>query len=131
MKKPSVCVKRRTAARRLPSTSTFTVPSGSRSSWMIVPIVPIVKMSSGIGSLVFALRCAERKISFRRGPLPHRLLERADRLLAADEQRHHHVREYDDVPQRQQWNAARTPLVVLAVRHPSPDRSNATGTDTK
>ena len=64
MKKPSVCVKRRTAARRLPSTSTFTVPSGSRSSWMIVPIVPIVKMSSGIGSLVFALRCAERKISF-------------------------------------------------------------------
>ena len=64
MKKPSVCVKRRTAARRLPSTSTFTVPSGRRSSWMIVPIVPIVKISSGIGSFVFALRCAERKISF-------------------------------------------------------------------
>src|SRR5690606_2940087 len=31
----------------------------------------------------------------------HHLLERADRLLAADEERHDHVREDDDVAQRQ------------------------------
>ncbi len=30
---------------------------------MIVPTVPIVKMSSGMGSLVLALRWADRKIS--------------------------------------------------------------------
>src|SRR5437667_7128214 len=32
---------------------------------------------------------------------PHRLLEREDRLLASDEERHDHVRKYDDVAQRQ------------------------------
>src|SRR5262245_17384490 len=32
---------------------------------------------------------------------PHRLLEREDRLLASDEERHNHVRKYDDVAQRQ------------------------------
>ena len=85
-------------ARRLPSTSTFTVPSGRRSSWMIVPTVPTSKMSSGVGSLVLAFFCAARKISLS---LAHRLFERGDRLLAADEQRHHHVREHDDVAQRQ------------------------------
>src|SRR5260370_2074725 len=31
----------------------------------------------------------------------HHLLERADRLLASDEERHDHVRKYDDVAQRQ------------------------------
>ena len=72
---------------------------------MIVPTVPTAKMSSGVGSLVLAFFCAARTISL--SPLRHRLLERADRLLAADEQRHHHVREHDDVAQRQQRNAAR------------------------
>src|SRR5438034_7143768 len=32
---------------------------------------------------------------------PHHLLEREDRLLASDEEGHDHVREYDDVAQRQ------------------------------
>src|SRR5260370_25531524 len=32
---------------------------------------------------------------------PHRLLEREDRLLASDEERHDHVGKYDDVAQRQ------------------------------
>ena len=33
----------------------------------------------------------------------HDLFERLDRLLAADEERNDHVREHDDVPQRQNW----------------------------
>jgi hypothetical protein len=37
------------------------------------------------------------------------------------------VREHHDVAQRQQRNAARTPLIVLAFRHPNPDLSNASG----
>ena len=32
----------------------------------------------------------------------HHVFQRANRLLAADEKRHDHVREYDDVPQRKQ-----------------------------
>ncbi len=39
-KKGSWLWKRRILARTLPSTSTLTVPSGSRSSWMIEPSVP-------------------------------------------------------------------------------------------
>ena len=39
--------------------------------------------------------------------LAHRLFERADRLFAPHEQRHHHVREHDDVPQREQRHPAR------------------------
>src|SRR5437773_1147961 len=35
------------------------------------------------------------------GAVPHDPLERADRLLAADEQRHDHVREHYDVAKRQ------------------------------
>ena len=77
-------------ARRLPSTSTFTVPSGSRSSWMIVPTVPTAKMSSGVGSLVLALLLRGEEDLL---VAVHRLFERADRLLAADEERHDHVRE--------------------------------------
>src|SRR5437660_550644 len=50
-------------ARLLPSTSTLTVPSGKRSSWRMVPSVPISKMSSGAGSLVFAFFCAARRMS--------------------------------------------------------------------
>jgi hypothetical protein len=50
-------------ARRFPSTSTFTVPSGRRRSWMMLARVPTAKMSSGIGSLVLARRWADRKIS--------------------------------------------------------------------
>ena len=83
---------------------------------MIVPSVPTVKMSSGVGSLVFAFLCAERKISLSRG-LPHRLVERVDRLLAPDEERHHHVREDDDVAQRQQRNATVPLFLVVAVGH--------------
>ena len=54
---------RRTRARCFPSTSTFTVPSGSRSSWMIWPIVPTAKMSSAIGSFVFAFFWAQRRMA--------------------------------------------------------------------
>src|SRR3954467_11110762 len=50
-------------ARFLPSTSTLTVPSGRRSSWRMVPRVPISKMSSGAGSLVLAFFCAARRMS--------------------------------------------------------------------
>src|SRR4051812_31132150 len=50
-------------ARFLPSTSTFTVPSGRRNSCKMVPSVPISKMSSGAGSLVFAFFCAARRMS--------------------------------------------------------------------
>src|SRR5690242_6625975 len=42
---------------------TFTVPSGRRRSCMITPTEPTVKMSSDVGSLVFAFFCAARKIS--------------------------------------------------------------------
>src|SRR5262249_50476229 len=35
------------------------------------------------------------------GAGPRRLLEREDRLLASDEERHNHMRQYDDVAQRQ------------------------------
>ena len=98
-------------ARRLPSTSTFTVPSGSRSSWMIVPSVPTAKMSSGVGSLVFAFFCAARKISLS---LRHRLVERGDRLLAPDEQRHDHVREHDDVAQREERHLSHQPQLTPA-----------------
>jgi hypothetical protein len=37
----------------------------------------------------------------------HRFFERVDRLLAPDEQRHHHVREHDDVAQREQGQGPR------------------------
>ena len=39
----------------------------------------------------------------------HGALDRGDRLLAADEERHHHVREDHDVPQRQQRQGRRGP----------------------
>jgi hypothetical protein len=53
---------------------------------MIIPTDPMVKMSSGVGSLVLALR----------------VVERGDAPLAADEELAHHVREHDDVPERQE-----------------------------
>ena len=52
---------RRARARCFPSTSTFTVPSGSRSSWMMEPTVPTAKMSSGVGSLVLAFFWAQSR----------------------------------------------------------------------
>ena len=63
MKNASLGAKRWMRARRLPSTSTLTVPSGRRSSWMIVPSVPISKMSSATGSLVFAFFWAASRMS--------------------------------------------------------------------
>ena len=79
---------------------------------MIVPTVPTAKMSSGVGlvGLRVLLRGEEDLLVAR-----HRLFERADRLLAADEERHDHVREDDDVAQRQQRDDA-APGCVLACR---------------
>ncbi len=52
----------------------------------------------------FRARIVVRRILLRRehdqGVILHDLFERADRLLAADEQRHDHVRKHDDVPKR-------------------------------
>ena len=85
-------------ARWPPSTSTFTVPSGSFSSCSTVPIVPTVKMSAGVGSSWAAFFWVDQQDLL---VVLHHVLERAHRLLAADEQRHDHVREHDDVTQRQ------------------------------
>ena len=49
-------------ARRPPSTSTFTVPSGSFSSCRIVETVPMRKMSSTDGSSWEAFFCATSRI---------------------------------------------------------------------
>ena len=97
------------ARARLPSTSTFTVPSGRRSSCMIAPTVPTAKMSSGVGSLVLALLLRGEEDLL---VAAHRLVERGDRSLAADEELRDHVREHDDVAQRQQRERcrARRPL---------------------
>ena len=51
------------------------------------------------------LRCQQDRLL-----LVDRLLERPDRLLATDEQRDHHVREHDDVAQRQERDAQLVPL---------------------
>ena len=40
----------------------------------------------------------------------HHLFERPDRLLAPDEERHDHVREHDDVAQRQHRDKRRLPV---------------------
>ena len=59
------------------------------------------------GSLVFAFFCAARRMRLVVGPLwAIASFERGDGLLPADEQRDHHVREDDDVPQRQERNGA-------------------------
>ena len=70
------------------------------------------------GSLVFAFFCAARRmIALSSGALVgHRLLQRGDRLLAADEERHHHVREHDDVPQRQERDRLGGPSGRLSCR---------------
>ena len=86
-------------ARCTPSTSTFTVPSGSFSICRIDETQPTSNMSSGLGSSLPAAFCATSMI-WRPGL--HRDLERLDRLGTADEQRNDHVREDDDVAQRQQ-----------------------------
>lgn len=44
---------------------------------MIIPTNPTVKMSSGVGSLVLALRCAKEDLA----TAVHRLVERGDRTL--------------------------------------------------
>ena len=86
------------AARRLPSTSTFTVPSGSFSSCRIVETVPTRKMSSGAGIVLGGVLLRDEQDLL---VVAHDRFERADGLLAADEQRDDHVREHDDVAQRQ------------------------------
>ena len=86
-------------ARCTPSTSTFTVPSGSFSICRMVETQPISNMSSAPGSsLAGGLLGDQHDVLARL----HRHFERLDRLRAADEQRNHHVREDDDVAQRQQ-----------------------------
>ena len=60
---------------------------------------PISCRSAGLGSWVSGTRCVT---SATRCAVPHRLLERLDRALAADEQRHDEIREQDEIPQRNQ-----------------------------
>ena len=61
----------------------------------------------------------------------HRRVERVDRPLAADEELRHHVREHDDVPQRQKRHRAllhRPPArlsVRVLVEETSNDRTRA------
>ena len=81
-----------------PSTSTFTVPSGSLSSCSTLASVPISKIALGRRIVVGGV-LLRREQDERVGA--HHLFERLDRLLAADEERHDHVREDDDVAQRQ------------------------------
>ena len=61
-------------------------------------------MSSSAGSLVLAFFCAARRIDFCLS-----IASSSARIdfCAADEERHDHVREHDDVPQRQQRNPQR------------------------
>ncbi len=47
----------------------------------------------------------------------HRLLERVDRLLAPHEQRHHHVREHDDVAERKEGQVPRPGAARVVVSH--------------
>ena len=91
----------------LPSTSTFTVWSGRRSSWMIEPSVPtaVDVLLAGLLGRGVALR-REQELA----AAGHGLLERVDRLRPPDEERHHHVREDDDVAERKQrHHPARAP----------------------
>ena len=79
---------------------------------MIVPTVPTGKMSSGVGSLVFAFFCAARKISLSRAIASSSALMRP---LAPDEELRHHVREHDDVAQREERDDAPLRGAALAV----------------
>ena len=92
-------------ARWPPSTSTFTVPSGSFSSCSTVEI-------GADGEDVLRRRIVLRGVLLRDQQdllvVLHHVLERADGLLAPDEQRHDHVREDDDVPQRQDRDSSST-----------------------
>ncbi len=103
----------------MPSTSTFTVPSGSLSSW---------STRGERADRDRSCRAADRRRRVLLGGQQnvlvgaHHLLERADGLLAADEERHDHVREDDDVAQRQDGvqprrptGAGRTRLVVMVI----------------
>ena len=83
-----------------PSTSALAVPSGSLSSCMTDTDAADVVEVLGPGSWVSALLLGDERDVVA---LAHRLLERLDRLLATDEQRHDEVREHDEVPQRNQW----------------------------
>ena len=103
-RRPRVSLKPLMRARWPPSTSTFTVPSGSFSSCSIV--------RDGAD----AYRCRPARIVLRRVLLRdeqdllvvlHHRFQRAHGFLAADEQRHDHVREHDDVAQRQDRVAGR------------------------
>ena len=114
------------SARRLPSTSTFTVPSGRRRSWMMCPIVPTSKMSSGVGVVGLGLLLRGEQDLLVGG---HRLFEGGDGLLAADEQRDDHVREDDDVAQGKERNATHFGKTLYADRGRGPDR-HSTSRDT-
>ena len=85
-------------ARWPPSTSTLTVPSGSFNSCSTVPIVPTVKMSEVDGIVLRRVLLRDEKDLLI---VLHHVLERPHRFLAADEQRHDHVRKHDDVAERQ------------------------------
>ena len=84
--------------RSLPSTSTFTVPSGSFSSCSTLASTPTRKMPSSCGSSSEASFWLASRICL--SSFITASSARTD-LLAADEQRHDHVREHHDVAQRQ------------------------------
>ena len=87
-----------TCARAAPSTSTFTVPSGSLSSCRHAGkragVVDGIRRRIVVGGVLLRRQQNERVRA-------HHFFERLDGLLAADEQRNDHVRENNDVPQRQ------------------------------
>ncbi len=91
-------VKRSTAARALPSTSTFTVPSGSFSSCSTLAITPTSKMSFGVGSSMSRSRWVASRICL--SPRITSSSARTD-FSRPTNSGTDHVREDHDVPQRQ------------------------------
>ena len=97
-------------ARRLrPAPST--VPSGSFSSCRMVATVPTVYRSCG--ARVVDVRLPSARPAGSRLSRRHGLVERQDRLVAADEQRNHHVRIDHDVAQRAPARVGAEALGVL------------------
>ena len=86
----------RTRAR--PSTSTFTVPSGSFSSCSTLASTPTLKIPSIVGIV-------HRRINLARQQdllvVLHHFFKRAHGFFTPDKKRHDHVRENHDVAQRQ------------------------------
>jgi hypothetical protein len=86
-------------ARWVPSINALTVPSGSRNSWSTEPMTPTSQISFSLGLSTPAFILGGQKNAL---VLVHGTGKRADGFVAPDKKRRHHVRENNDVPQRQQ-----------------------------